>query len=130
MRWHNGRWYTLFLSFSGLLTALDYPEAKQKLFERGFCIWLGISMEGLKFYFLAGIIHGYYSPDIGKHFLLDRHWNFSRRETKVPTTLKMEFVVITIVAEFLNSPLNQKGLLMIDLVVANTGVLELTDSLT
>lgn len=42
----------------------------------------------------------------------------------------MEFVVITIVAEFLNSPLNQKGLLMIDLVVANTGVLELTDSLT
>ena len=130
MRWHNGRWYTLFLSFSGLLTALDYPEAKQKLFERGFCIWMGISMEGLKFYFLAGIIHGYYSPDIRKHFLLDRQWNFSRRETKVPTTLKMEFVVITIVAEFLNSPLNQKGLLMIDLVVANTGVLELTDSLT
>ena len=130
MRWHNGRWYTLFLSFSGLLTGLDYSEAKQKLFERGFCIWLGISMEGLKFYFLAGIIHGYYSPDIRKHFLLDRHWNFSRRETKVPTTLKMEFVVITIVAEFLNSPLNQKGLLMIDLVVANTGVLELTDSLT
>ena len=130
MRWHNGRWYTLFLSFSGLLTALDYPEAKQKLFERGFCIWMGISMEGLKFYFLAGIIHGYYSPDIGKHFLLDWHWHFSRREAKVPTTLKMEFVVLIIVAEFLNSPLNQKRLSMIDLVVANTGVLELTDSLT
>ena len=87
-------------------------------------------MVGLKFYFLAGIIHGYYSPDIGKHFLLDRHWHFSRRETKVPTTIKTEFVVIIFVAGFLNSPLNQKRLLIIDLAVANTGVLELTDSLT
>ena len=31
-------------------------------------------------------------------------------------------------AEFLDSTLNQKRLLMIDLVVTNTGVLELTDS--
>ena len=52
---------------TGPLAVLDYPEAKQKLIERGFCIWLGISMEGLEF-FLAGIIHGYYSPEIEKYF--------------------------------------------------------------
>ena len=50
------------------LAVLDYPEAKQKVVERGFCMWLGISMEGLKCYFLAGIIHGYYIAGIRKYF--------------------------------------------------------------
>ena len=31
---------------TGPLAALDYPEAKPKVFERGFCTGLGISMEG------------------------------------------------------------------------------------
>ena len=64
---------------TGPLAALDYPEAKQKLLERGFCIWLGISMEGLKFYFLAGIIHGYYSPNIENIFARSTLTFFRRR---------------------------------------------------
>ena len=60
-------------------------------------------------------------------FLLDLHWHFSRVGCKSPTTLEMEFVVIIVVARFLDSPFIQKRLLMINLVVTNTGVLELID---
>ena len=41
------------------------------------------------------------------------------------TNLEVEFVVIIVVARFLDSPLIKKGLFMINLVVINTGVLEL-----
>ena len=60
-------------------------------------------------------------------FLLDLHWHFSRVGCKSPTTLEMEFVVIIVVARFLDSPFIQKRLLMINLVKTNTGVLELID---
>ena len=60
-------------------------------------------------------------------FLLDLHWHFSRVGCKSPTTLEMEFVVIIVVAKFLDSLFIQKRLLMINLFVTNTGVLELID---
>ena len=46
---------------------------------------------------------------------------------KSATTLEMEYVVIIVVARFLDSPFIQKRLLMINLVNTNTGVLELID---
>ena len=52
---------------------------------------------------------------------------FPEESCKSPTTLEMEFDVIIVVARFLNSPFIQKRLLMINLVVTNTGVLELID---
>ena len=64
------RSHTTLVSFSSPLASYDYPEAslsgQQKLFERGFCKWLGISMEGLKFYFIGGIIQDIIS--LGKYF--------------------------------------------------------------
>ena len=64
------RSHTTLVSFSSPLAACDYPEAslsgQQKLFERSLCKWLGISIEGLKFYFIGGIIQDIIP--LGKYF--------------------------------------------------------------
>ena len=119
MRWHRGSWYTLLVSFSGPLTALDYPEAKQKLFERGFCIWLGNSMEGLKFSFLADIIHAYYSRST---------FTFFQRRNKVSYHSWDWICCENNCGRVFGFTSQSVEIIMIDLAVTGTRVLELPDS--